>query len=124
MADGAPTGAVAMGDDGTVTVGTDRCGTLGSLLFPSFLHLFPYQQPCAYLILVGAILLFVTRLQVLATALTTVTTWMRQALDAIATLPYASIDGLYPTLSQTILIYIFILLFGILLTYSYLWLKT
>ena len=79
--------------------------------------------PCAYLILVGAILLFVTRLQVVATALTAVTTWMRQALDAIATLPYASIDGLYPTLSQTILIYIFILLFGILLTYSYLWIK-
>lgn len=79
--------------------------------------------PCAYLILVGAILLFVMRLQVVATVLTTVTAWMRQALDAIATLPYASIDGLYPTLSQTILIYIFILLFGILLTYSYLWIK-
>lgn len=79
--------------------------------------------PCAYLILVGAILLFVMRLQVVATALTAVTTWMRQALDAIATLPYASIDGLYSTLSQTILIYIFILLFGILLTYSYLWIK-
>lgn len=79
--------------------------------------------PCAYLILVGAILLFVMRLQVVATVLTTVTTWMRQALNAIATLPYASIDGLYPTLSQTILIYIFILLFGILLTYSYLWFK-
>lgn len=79
--------------------------------------------PCAYLILVGAILLFVMRLQVVATVLTTVTTWMRQALDAIAALPYANIDGLYPTLSQTILIYIFILLFGILLTYSYLWFK-
>lgn len=79
--------------------------------------------PCAYLILLGAILLFVMRLQVVATVLTTVTTWMRQALDAIATLPYASIDGLYPTLSQIILIYIFILLFVILLTYSYLWIK-
>lgn len=64
--------------------------------------------PCAYLIIIGALLLFITKLSVFATALTTITTFMSHALDTIATLPYASIDNLYPTLLQTILIYIFI----------------
>jgi competence protein ComEC len=63
--------------------------------------------PCAYLILMGALLLFITRLSVLATALTAITTFMHHTLDAIATLPYASID-IHPNLSQTILIYAFI----------------
>lgn len=64
--------------------------------------------PCAYLIIIGALLLFITKLSVFATALITITTFMSHALDTIATLPYASIDNLYPTLSQTILIYVFI----------------
>lgn len=64
--------------------------------------------PCAYLILIGALLLFITKLSVFAMALAAITTFMSHALDTIATLPYASIDNLYPTLSQTILIYVFI----------------
>ena len=63
--------------------------------------------PCAYLILMGALLLFITRLSVLATALTAITTFMHHTLDAIASLPCASID-IHPNLSQTILIYVFI----------------
>lgn len=63
--------------------------------------------PCAYLILIGALLLFITRLPVLATALAAIVTFMHHTLDAIATLPYASID-IHPNLSQTILIYAFI----------------
>ncbi len=66
--------------------------------------------PCAYLILIGALLFFLTHLPVFATALTAVTTFMCHSLNAIATLPYASIDNLYPSLSQTVLIYFFILL--------------
>ena len=66
--------------------------------------------PCAYLILTGALLLLLTRLSVIATGLSMVVQGMSNALGAIATLPYASIEGLHPTLAQTVLIYFFIFL--------------
>ena len=80
--------------------------------------------PCAYLILIGALLLFLTHLPLFATALTTITTFMYHSLNAIADLPYASINDLYPTLSQTVLIYFFILLCVYSLFFYYLWHKT
>lgn len=64
--------------------------------------------PCAYLILTGAILIFLTHLSLLATILTTVASFMRNTLNGIATLPYASIEGLYPTAAQTVLTYVLI----------------
>lgn len=62
--------------------------------------------PCAYLILTGALLLLVTHLSFIAIALTGVTKFMMSALAAIASLPYASIEGLYPSLAQILLVYI------------------
>lgn len=64
--------------------------------------------PCAYLILTGGILIFLTHLSFLATVLAVVVAFMRNTLNGIATLPYASIEGLYPTMAQTILTYVLI----------------
>lgn len=64
--------------------------------------------PCAYLILIGGLLLLLTSWSLIAKGLILVVNGMQTALSAIATLPYASIEGLYPSLLQTILIYILI----------------
>lgn len=64
--------------------------------------------PCAYLILIGGLLLLLTSWSLIAKELILVVNGMQTALSAIATLPYASIEGLYPSLLQTILIYILI----------------
>lgn len=64
--------------------------------------------PCAYLILIGGLLLLLTSWSLIAKGLILVVNGMQTALSAITTLPYASIEGLYPSLLQTILIYILI----------------
>lgn len=64
--------------------------------------------PCAYLILIGGLLLLLTSWSLIAKGLILVVNGMQAALSAIATLPYASIEELYPSLLQTILIYILI----------------
>ena len=64
--------------------------------------------PCAYLILTGALLLLVTHLSFIAIALSGVTKFMMSALSAITTLPCASIEGLYPSVVQILLVYIVI----------------
>ena len=64
--------------------------------------------PCAYLILIGGLLLLLTSWSLIAKGLILVVNGMQTVLSAIATLPYASIEGLYPSLLQTILIYILI----------------
>ena len=64
--------------------------------------------PCAYLILIGGLLLLLTSWSLIAKGLILVVNGMQTALSTIATLPYASIEGLYPSLLQTILIYILI----------------
>lgn len=64
--------------------------------------------PSAYLILLGGFLLLLTSWAVIASALATVVTWLSRSLSAIATLPYATIEGLYPSPLQIILVYILI----------------
>ena len=64
--------------------------------------------PCAYLILVGGFLLLLTSWTMIASALATVVTIMTQSLTAIAALPIASIGNLYPSLLQTVLVYVLI----------------
>lgn len=64
--------------------------------------------PCAYLILMGGLLLLLTSWPLIAKGLILVANGMQTALSAIAALPCASIEGLYPSLLQTILIYILI----------------
>mgnify|MGYP002626062613 FL=1 len=64
--------------------------------------------PCAYLILVGGFLLLLTSWMVIASALATVVNTMSLSLQAIASLPYASIEGLYPSSLQIVLVYILI----------------
>lgn len=64
--------------------------------------------PCAYLILTGAFLLLLTRLPFIAAGLSYVVSTMSSALTAVATLPHASIEGLYPTLAQIMLTYLLI----------------
>ena len=64
--------------------------------------------PCAYLILVGGFLLLLTSWTMIATALATIVSMMSQSLQAISSLPYASIEGLYPSPLQIVLVYILI----------------
>ncbi len=64
--------------------------------------------PCAYLILTGALLLLVTHLSIFAIVLSSVTKFMMGALAAIASLPCAGIEGLYPSLTQILLVYVVI----------------
>lgn len=64
--------------------------------------------PGAYLILTGALLLLITHLSVFAIVLASVTKVMMSALTAITTLPYASIEGLYPSVMQILLVYVII----------------
>lgn len=66
--------------------------------------------PCAYLILTGALLVLLTHLSVVATGLSAVVQGINNSLVFITTLPFSDIEGLHPTLAQTILIYFFILL--------------
>lgn len=61
--------------------------------------------PCAYAILIGALLLLLTSLAPVATCLTAIVTLMGNALGHVAHLPFASIDGLHSTLLQTVLLY-------------------
>ncbi|MBQ9232045.1 MAG: ComEC/Rec2 family competence protein [Prevotella sp.] len=64
--------------------------------------------PCAYLILTGVLLLFLSHQLFFATALTVVAAFMHNTLNGIANLPYASIEGLCPTMTQTALTYVLI----------------
>ena len=75
--------------------------------------------PCAYLILISTLLFLVTHLSFIATFLSAVTTLMYQALLWIAELPFATIEGLYPSVLQTTLVYFFILLFFYSLIFYY-----
>ena len=64
--------------------------------------------PCAYLILVGGLLLLLTSLPLMAVALAKVASLMNGALAALSALPLSSIDGLHPTVVQTVLVYVII----------------
>lgn len=64
--------------------------------------------PGAYLILTGALLLLIIHLSIFAIVLASVTKVMMSALTAITTLPYASIEGLYPSVVQILLVYVII----------------
>lgn len=64
--------------------------------------------PCAYLILVGGLLLLLTNLPLVAVVLAKVASLMNGALAALSALPLSSIDGLHPTVVQTVLVYVII----------------
>jgi len=64
--------------------------------------------PCAYVILVGGLLLLLTSLPLMAVALAKVASLMNGALAALSALPLSSIDGLHPTGVQTVLVYVII----------------
>ena len=64
--------------------------------------------PCAYVILLGASVLLVTGLAPVAVVLTHTIRSMNSALEWIAALPMASIDGLHPSVVQTELLYVLI----------------
>jgi ComEC/Rec2-related protein len=64
--------------------------------------------PCAYLILAGALLLLVTHLSFIVIILAGVTKFMMCALATIASLPCASIEELYPSVGQILLMYVVI----------------
>lgn len=76
--------------------------------------------PCAYLILIGAVFFFLTHWSVPVSILINVTSLMNHALTALASLPCASIEGLYPNVAQTVLIYFFMLLCTYSLNFYYL----
>lgn len=64
--------------------------------------------PCAWLILMGGLLLLLTRLPFIATVLAAIVGFMTTMLTGIASLPLSSIDGLYPSVLQTVLVYVVI----------------
>lgn len=64
--------------------------------------------PCAYIILIGGLLLLVTHISLFATLLSTTVGLMNNTLQHIASLPCASIPNLYPTWLQVVLIYVVI----------------
>ena len=66
--------------------------------------------PCAYLILLGGFLLLLTSWSFVATILSAVVSFMTVSLSFIASLPYATIEGLYPTPLQVVLTYLLIFL--------------
>ncbi len=66
--------------------------------------------PCAYLILLGGLLLLLTSWSLIATALSTVVSVMTVSLSFIASLPYATIEELYPTPLQVVMTYLLIFL--------------
>ena len=66
--------------------------------------------PCAYLILLGGFLLLLTSWSFVATILSAVVSVMTVSLSFIASLPYATIEGLYPIPLQVVLTYLLIFL--------------
>lgn len=64
--------------------------------------------PCAYIILIGGLLLLVTHISLFATLLSTTVGLMNNTLQQIASLPCASIPNLYPTRLQVALVYVVI----------------
>ena len=64
--------------------------------------------PCAWLILMGGLLLLLTRLPFIATVLAAIVGFMTTMLTGIASLPLSSIDRLYPSVLQTVLVYVVI----------------
>lgn len=71
--------------------------------------------PCAYLILIGGMLLLLTSWSIVGAALTMVVSFMNTSLSTISALPYSSIDGLHPNLPQILLIYLLIGCFWVIL---------
>ena len=64
--------------------------------------------PCAYIILIGGLLLLLTHISLFASVLSTTVGLMNTTLQHIASLPGASIAQLYPTRLQVALIYVVI----------------
>lgn len=62
--------------------------------------------PCAYVILIGALLLLFTSSALMATTLSCIVMLMNRTLGGVASLPLSSIDHLHPTLLQTSLLYV------------------
>ena len=73
---------------------------------PWFLLANAVVLPEAYLLLLGALLLLLTASPLVATALTVVTATAGRMLAALAQLPLATVQPLYPTLAQTLLLYV------------------
>ena len=64
--------------------------------------------PCAWLILMGGMMLLLTHIPFIAIALAAIVDFMTTMLTGIASLPLSSIDGLYPSVLQTLLVYVII----------------
>ena len=64
--------------------------------------------PCAYLLIIGCLLLLVTQFTPVATILASIVSLMTNALGKIASLPFANIDHLTPNIVQIALIYVII----------------
>ncbi len=69
--------------------------------------------PCAYIIIIGALLLLLTHATLVADGLSATVRLMTGGLEKIATLPAACIDDLYPSGLQVALIYLAIACFYI-----------
>ena len=64
--------------------------------------------PCAYIILLGSIVLLITRWPIASVLITFTVTQMNRALSEIASLPLSSVDNLHPNIIQIVLIYVVI----------------
>lgn len=64
--------------------------------------------PCAYVILIGALVLLITGWPPVASLLVMVISGMNEALQWIAALPFSSFDGLHLVPAQVVLIYVII----------------